>query len=313
MSETRPIVVADCTGLKLSGQMPDLPSCRWITVDRDQPVDQIRAEVVVTRIDGSPQLAQLLDNGARWVHTIGTGIDEFPLELMGDQTLTCSRGVSGLPIGEFVLAQMLAHTKAFPEIWLDREPDRWADAKLVGTLRGQTVVVVGLGGIGTEVARLSLALGMHVVGVRRTNAASPIVGVDVTTNLSAAVGDADHVVLALPATSETEQLFDATMFDRLKPGTHLVNVARGALIDQEALRAALDSGQVSRASLDVSDPEPLPDGHWMYSDPRVKLSAHVSWASPTSLDDLLDVFRNNYRRYQNDEPLTGIVDVEAGY
>ena len=99
----------------------------------------------------------------------------------------------------------------------------------------------------------------------------------------------------------------------MKPGAHLVNVARGALVDQDALRAALDEGRVAMASLDAVEPEPLPDGHWMYGHPRVRLSPHVSWHMPGAVDLLLERFIDNLRRWRAGEPLTGVVDREAEY
>ena len=99
----------------------------------------------------------------------------------------------------------------------------------------------------------------------------------------------------------------------MKRGVHLVNVSRGELIDQGALRDALDDGRVGLASLDVSVPEPLPAGHWLYSHPRVRLSAHTSWSAPRALDWLLDPFLDNLRRYLDGEPLDHLVDVELGY
>ena len=99
----------------------------------------------------------------------------------------------------------------------------------------------------------------------------------------------------------------------MKPGVHLVNVARGALVDQDALRAALDDGRVAVASLDAVDPEPLPDGHWLYTHPRVRLSPHVSWSAPDALDELIDRFIDNLRRHRAGRPFAGIVDRAAGY
>jgi phosphoglycerate dehydrogenase-like enzyme len=99
----------------------------------------------------------------------------------------------------------------------------------------------------------------------------------------------------------------------MKPGVHLVNIARGALVDQDALRIALDEGKVAMASLDAVEPEPLPEGHWMYGHEKVRLSPHISWSMPGAFDLLLDTFIDNLRRYQAGEALAGEVDVAAGY
>jgi phosphoglycerate dehydrogenase-like enzyme len=99
----------------------------------------------------------------------------------------------------------------------------------------------------------------------------------------------------------------------VKPGVHLTNVARARLVDDDALRVALDDGRVASATLDTVEPEPLPAGHWMYSHPRVRLSAHVSWVSPRTTDRILEAFADNLRRWVAGEGLTGVVDLAEGY
>ena len=99
----------------------------------------------------------------------------------------------------------------------------------------------------------------------------------------------------------------------MKPGVHLVNIARGALVDQDALRAALDDGRVAAASLDVCEPEPLPGGHWLYEHPKVRLSPHISWSSPALADRIVELLVDNVRRFVAGQPLEGIVDPVERY
>jgi len=120
-------------------------------------------------------------------------------------------------------------------------------------------------------------------------------------------------VLAAPATRETQHLMDAAAFGALKSGAHLVNIARGSLVDQTALRAALDDGRVARASLDTVEPEPLPEGHWLYTHPSVRLSPHVSWSAPGTMDKTVRLFAQNLARFRSGDALDGIVDPVAGY
>ncbi|MCX5740322.1 MAG: RecX family transcriptional regulator, partial [Proteobacteria bacterium] len=108
-------------------------------------------------------------------------------------------------------------------------------------------------------------------------------------------------------------LLDDAAFAQMKPGVHLVNVARGALVDHEALRGALGDGRVGLASLDCVDPEPLPAGHWLYTHPRVRLSPHTSWSMPGAFDLLIEPFLENLRRALRGEPLIHLVDLELGY
>jgi phosphoglycerate dehydrogenase-like enzyme len=282
-----------------------------IPTEDDLPAD-VEGDVLITLAWGSTNLAQVLERGVRWVHTVGTGVDAFPLHVLNGQTLTCSRGASAVPISEWVLAVMLAFEKHLPDSWVHSADARWHYAEL-GGLAGKTLGIVGFGGIGQAVARRALAFDMKIRALRRTKTPSPVLGVEITAWLPDLLRSADHVVVAAPSTVETRHLIDADAFAAMKPGVHLVNIARGALVDQEALRIALDEGTVARASLDAVEPEPLPKGHWMYSHPKVRLSPHISWSMPGAFDVLLDTFVDNLRRYQAGETLTGVVDVTAGY
>jgi phosphoglycerate dehydrogenase-like enzyme len=294
-------------------------------------VDQVQAqfgegEVVVAGDDERARDAEILaaftherdvlrasvTPSVRWIHAFSTGVDGFPFDLVGDRLFTCSRGASALPISEWVLAVMLARAKRLPESWITEPPEHWNRANL-DLLSGATVGIVGLGAIGTEVARRALAFGMTVLGYRRTAAPAPIDGIDVVTSLPDLLARSDHVVVAAPATPATYHLLDADAFAAIKPGAHLVNIARGSLVDQDALIAALDDGRVAAASLDTVDPEPLPAGHPLYNHPKVRVSPHISWSAPSMLQTTLSIFVENVKRYRAGQPLEGVVDVEAGY
>jgi phosphoglycerate dehydrogenase-like enzyme len=270
------------------------------------------ADVLVTLLDAPAGVETLLAPQIRWVHMLSTGIDGFPLEAAGDRTVTCSRGASGPAIAEWVLAVMLAFEKRLPESWITAPPAEW-NMSTLGALAGRTLGLVGLGAIGTEVARRAIAFDMTVIALRRTPGSSPVPGVSMAASLKELLARSDHLVLAAPATAETTHLLDAAAFGACKPGVHLVNVARGALVDQDALLDALDGGIVACASLDVVEPEPLPPGHRLYGHPRVRLSPHISWSAPSSGAKTFELFVDNLRRYRNGEPLHGIVDTLAGY
>ena len=277
-----------------------------------EPAPELRGEVLLTFAWGAPNLALLVGRGVRWIHTIGTGVDRFPLEVVGDRILTCSRGASAIPIAEWTLAMLLAFEKRLPESWVSAPPERWNQAEL-GGLHGRTLGLVGLGGIGAAVATRAQAFGMRVLGLRRSAGPSPLAGVEIATDLGALLVASDHVVVAASATPETRHLIGREALARVKPGVHLVNVSRGSLVDQGALREALDAGRVARASLDVCDPEPLPEGHWLYSHPRVRLSPHISWSAPGALERLFATFAENLQRWREGLPLEGLVDLERGY
>jgi phosphoglycerate dehydrogenase-like enzyme len=222
----------------------------------------------------------LFDRGVRWVHNFGTGVDKFPFELLhDDQVLTCSRGAGAGPISEWVITQMLAFEKKLPQSWITDVPEGgWNQAEL-GTLKDRHVGIIGFGGIGEAVARRALPFGSIVQAYRRRPLPTDL-DVMIVDDLQAMAEWCDHLVVTAPATPETHHLVGPSVLEVLGPGAHLVNIARGELIDQDALRPALDDGRVALASLDTVTPEPLPEGHWLYAHPQVHLSPHISWSSP---------------------------------
>lgn len=295
----------------------EIPNLRITKIPEDGALpDNVRGDICLTFAWGSPNMPEVVASGVRWVHTIGTGVDRFPLEAVRGATLTCSRGVSAVPISEWTLAMMLAFEKQLPERWLSEPPVQWHMADL-GGLHAKTLGLVGLGGISQAVAQRALAFGMRVIAYRRrADLPSPLEGIEIVGDLGKLLAAADHVVVAASATAATHHLINAERLAQMKPGAHLINVARGSLVDQDALRAALESGSLALASLDVCEPEPLPAGHWLYAHPKVRLSGHVSWSMPGAIPMLFDSFRSNLLRYLAGEPaeqLDGVVDLNQGY
>jgi phosphoglycerate dehydrogenase-like enzyme len=289
------------------------PDVEIVEIPQAGPLEPgIEGDVLLTLAWGSANLAEVLERGVRWVHAYGTGVNAFPLEKLGGVPLSCSRGASAPAISEWVMAVLLAAEKQLPESWIDAPPDRWHTASL-GSLHGRMLALVGLGGIAQAVARRALPFGMRVRALRRTPKPSPIAEVGIVTSLAALLADADHVVIAAPETKATRHLFDDDAFAAMKRGVHLVNVARGGLVDQEALRRALDGEIVGLATLDCVEPEPLPVGHWLYRHPRVRLSPHISWSAPDAYEGLIVPFVENLGRFRRGEPLAHLVDPEEGY
>ena len=271
-------------------------------------------EVLLTSPQGVDGLAEILSRGVRWVHVVGTGVDRFPMELLDDQILTCSRGASSVPISEWVVAHILAEAKRLPEAWITEKPKRWFfPQNPAATLVGQKLAIVGLGAIAAETAKRAMAFGMEVKALRRTDKPAPLPGIQVATSPEELVAEADCLLVACALTEATREIVDEKTLAACKPGLHLLNAARGEIIKESALRQALDNGIVERASLDTATDEPLPEGHWMFSHPKVRLTPHISWSEPGALERLLEDFHRNLTRWQNGTPLEGTVDLQAGY
>jgi len=260
-------------------------------------------------------LAWLDASGASWVQLSGTGVDNVaPAVFEQGRVVTCARGASAIPISEWVMAAILAWAKRFPETFLSEPPKYWNFPNpTLDRVAGSTIAIVGLGGIGAAVATRAQAFGMHVRALRRTDTPSPVPGVEIVHSLDELLPGAAHVVIAAPATARTQHLIDAAAFARMTPGVHLVNIARGSLVDQDALRVALDDGHVAMATLDTVDPEPLPEGHWLYAHPKVRMAAHVSWYTPQLQAAAVDILIENIGRRLEGRPLLHVVDPDEGY
>jgi phosphoglycerate dehydrogenase-like enzyme len=274
----------------------------------EQIPEDVAGDVLVAFPRAARQVAVLAPR-VRWMHVMGTGIDWLPDEAFDAPMLTCARGGSSVAISEFVLAAMLAFEKQLPELWA-RPPEEVFTHASLGGLNGRRLGLVGLGGIGQAVATRAVPFGMAVSAARR----HPIPFGDVTiAPLDEVLTTADHLVLTAPVTPETIHVIGPRTVGMLKHGVHLVNIARGKLIDQEALRPALDDGRVARATLDVCDPEPLAADHWMHTHPRVRLTGHLSWSSPAGMEPLVQAFLDNLGRFVRGEALTGTVDPGERY
>ncbi|WP_312166078.1 D-isomer specific 2-hydroxyacid dehydrogenase family protein [Phenylobacterium sp.] len=247
----------------------------------------------------------------KWVQLVSVGIDFYPDWLFDGPAVTSARGSSAVALAEFALAAIFAEAKRLPEIWIDRF-EQWAPTPLT-LVAGKTLGLVGFGAIGEALAPRARALGLNVVAVRRSSRPIEAPGVEQLHDLGELFERSDFVVLAAPATPETVGLVGREVLARAKPGLHLINIARGALIDDDALLEALDDGRVARASLDVTHPEPLPFNHRYYSHPKVRLSPHTSVHTPDTRRNLAAQFAANLARFRDGAPLADLVDTARGY
>jgi phosphoglycerate dehydrogenase-like enzyme len=251
--------------------------------------------------------------GLRWVQLISVGFETYPRWLLDTPGVHVStaHGTSSEVIAEFALASILRVQLRLAERRV-HEAAAWRQSEAPG-IAGGTLGLFGFGGIGQALARKALALGMRVKALRRSAAPLGVPGVERARDLGELLATSEHLVLAAPGTAETRGLIDAAALAKMKPGAHLVNLARGALVDQDALRAALDSGQVGWASLDVCEPEPLPEGHWLYTHPRVWLTPHTSAFGPAVSVALADKVVRGLAALERGETPEDPIDLARGY
>lgn len=307
----------------------EAPPDRLAEIEQRADVRLVRAERLGTELATadvllmwdftSTALADLSDLGdrLRWIHVAGAGVDRalVPAVLQADRVrLTNSRGVFERSIAEYVAGWILAFAKDLPGTLALQAERTWRHRE-TEMVTGRTAVVVGAGPIGREIARLLAALGVRVRLVGRTGRVGDpefgeIVGVD---QLSSVLPEADDLVSALPLTERTEGLFDASVFERMKPGARFMNVGRGPLVVEHDLIEALRRGRLGGAALDVFATEPLPATSPFWELPNVLVSPHMSADFVGWLDALADVFLRNLDRFLDDRPLHNLVDKKLGY
>lgn len=274
---------------------------------------------------GMPRTLFLAGPKLKWVQTGTAGVATLLFDEMrtGDCLLTNAAGLYGPTIAEHVLAGVLHFLRAF-DLAEEMRRDKVWDQSAFATPRAMVrevdelhVLVIGAGGLGSEIARRFSALGARVSGVRRRPGLGVPPGFDEIhgpSELDGLLPLADVVVLATPLTEETRSVLDATRLKGLRPGVIVANVARGALLDEAALVQGLEAGRIRGAVLDVFAKEPLAADSPLWQLPRVVWTPHVSGVSPRRFwDRLQDLILDNWARYRAGEPLRNLVDKRAGY
>jgi phosphoglycerate dehydrogenase-like enzyme len=266
-------------------------------------------------LGGSPDELPELPDSLRWVQLPSAGVEQWVRsgKVDGARDWTSATGAFGLPVAEHALALMLAADKAIHHFACERS---WLGEGRheVRALEGSTVLIVGAGGIGRALIGLLEPFGADVIAVNRRGRDVPGAARTLAADrLSEVWGEAHHVVIAAPATDGTRRLVGARELAAMREDAWLVNVARGTLVDTDALVEALRAGAIAGAALDVTDPEPLPDGHPLWELPNVLITPHVATPPEAERRHFAERVRENVRRLAAGEALEGLIDPDGGY
>ncbi len=313
---------------------------RWITIhvpDAMQRFQRAAGDIAVVEVTGpsDPQVAQLdavvglcseamlkAASNLRWLHNYPVGVEGCTLlQDIGryEFILTNSQRTSGPTIAEHVIGLMMGLTRGLHYHHRNQLESKWdrsnPEEAAMFDIEGKTMLVAGLGGIGSEVAQRAAGLGMRVIATRRSGGDRPsfVEYVGKSDELLKLAGRADVVVNALPLTRETRHLFDRKFFDAVKPGAYFISVGRGESTVTPDLIAALKDGRLRGAGLDVVDPEPLPRDHELWRLPNVMITPHISSQTVEARKRMAAVAIENVRRYAVGEKLLNVVDLKAGY
>jgi len=302
-----------------------LPKCEveYCALENPNIIDALeRADIW---IPGGPPIQPWMlakANRLRWIQTLGVGLPGFFFEKefrARGIKVSNARGVNITNLAEHALAMMLSFARGIPELTRRQSRSEWlyqTFAPPLFELEGQTLGILGYGAIGRAVARRAKAFGMTVWAMRRTPQSTDELEVDrilPPEALGEILRQSDQVLLALPATPETTHLIDRSALATMKPSAYIYNIARGSILDQDALIDALRAKSISGAGLDVTTPEPLPASSPLWGMPNVLITAHLAGTTPRFFDRVLVFIAENVRLYLSGKPVRNLVDLETGY
>ncbi len=268
---------------------------------------------------GQTNLAPILPQAPklRWVQALTAGVDGFiALDAFrkSDILLTNVRGIHGIPIAEHVLGMMLSRTRGLLAAHDNQKNRSWKGLRGVDELYGKTAAVVGLGSVGGVIANRLKAMGMTILGVKQSKTEEPDVDKLYTPDaLFDVLPQADFIIVTLPLTPETQNLFSKKAFEVMKPTAFFVNVARGPIVNEADLADALRSGVIGGAGLDVFCEEPLPENSPLWDVPNLLITPHHAATSPRYMERAVEVFVENLKAYPDISKMKNIIDKERGY
>ncbi|MEQ8195027.1 MAG: D-2-hydroxyacid dehydrogenase [Rhodospirillales bacterium] len=302
----------------LMKKYPDL-TCARIDSDEDLARECPDADVfIVAGSHYNINVAAILKARAkklRWIQATSDGLDKFAIPGIPDGVIiTNTSGTKGRTIAEHALGLLIALHQCIPDferMRVTRQWDRVTVRPKIGSIEGQTIVTAGYGTIGKEVARKAKAFDAHVIALNRSGknegAADEVFTMD---KLRDVLPRADALFMCMPFTKQTQGLIGADELALLKPTAMIVNVARGELIDTDALVAALRNGKIAGAGLDVIDPEPLPEDHALWNFENVIISPHAAAHGGPIYERMLELFVDNIERFMKGDSLRNVVKLE---
>jgi len=301
----------------LEGRLPAGIEVDWFTSADDAKAKIAQADIAWADMTDKQVMHDILLAGERlkWVSTIYAGLDHFPVDALVARgtRVTNGVGINTIAVAEYAVMGMLSLAKRYDAVVRATDRREWLEAS-PGTveLYETSALIIGYGAIGAAIGARLRAFGVAVTGVART--ARPDEGILGADTWRDRIGNFDWIVLAAPATSETEAMFGANEIAAMKPEAYLVNIARGSCVDQDALIDALRAGRIAGAFLDVTSPEPLPADHPLWTVERAQLSMHLSGRAQSKMfQRSAALFLDNCDRFVAGEPLVNTVDLALGY
>ena len=306
-SLVRPLVEPHCGDLDVT----------WFTSTEEAMEIAPHAEIGWFDMYDKDKMAEIISaaTNLKWLNSIYAGVEHFPLEQLKAQgtILTNGAGLNSAPIAEFAVMMMLSAAKRSDVIFDNQRQHNWLETPPGTTeIDDSKALIIGYGGIGQQIAKKLSGFDVDVTAVRRTATGEPnVIGLD---DWRDRLGEFDWVFVSAPATSDTKHMFGADEFAAMKSSAWLINVARGSLVDQDALLAALNDKAIGGAALDVTDPEPLPADQPLWDAPNCFITMHLSGIAQSRMFQRAAArFVENLKRYQNGGEMIAVADFDRGY
>ncbi|MEH6788987.1 D-2-hydroxyacid dehydrogenase [Parasphingorhabdus sp.] len=306
-SLVRPMVEPYCDGLDVT----------WFTSTEEAMAIAPHAEIGWFDMYDKAKMAEIISaaTNLKWLNSIYAGVEHFPLDQLKAQgtILTNGAGLNSAPIAEFALMMMLSAAKRSDRIVDSQRQRNWLEQPPGTTeIDDSKALIIGYGGIGQQIAKKLSGFDVEVTAVRRTPTGEPnVIGLDAWRDR---LGEFDWVFVSAPATSDTRHLLGADEFAAMKDTAWLINVARGTLVDQDALLTALNDKTIGGAALDVTDPEPLPADHPLWDAPNCIITMHLSGVAQSRMFQRAAArFVENLKRYRAGETMIAQADFDRGY
>ncbi len=315
LAQPKKVVVVGMSPAEIQELQSAAPGARLVASGDQLTREVVDADAVLGGLNAAAFRAA---KQLKWVQTYSAGVESqlFPEFRASDVTLTNGKIIQGPEIADHALALLLGLTRSLYQTIPARTSEKWTRGQHRPIeLSGKTAVIIGVGGIGMQIAQRAHAFGMRVIGVdpkdiSYTYFISKVVPPD---RLDSVLPQADVVFVSAPLTANSEKMMGARQFDLMKPNSYFIVVSRGRLYDTDALLVALESKRLAGAGLDVTNPEPLPPGHRLWKFDNVLITPHIAGSSDGVQNRRMELLKENLRRFVAGEPLLNVVDKHRGY
>jgi phosphoglycerate dehydrogenase-like enzyme len=275
------------------------------------------AEVFITYGEDLTEELVLNTNKLKWIMVMSAGLEKMPFEACKQKGIlvTNARGIHKIPMAEFTIGMMLQHVKQMNTLWENEMEELWERKLPMGELYGKSLLILGIGAIGGEVARLAKAFQMRTIGVNRSGEEVPSADEIYTmTDFEKALPKADFIVSVLPSTKETKHFLESRHFELMKDTAVFINIGRGDLVKEDVLLHALRGKKIAHAYLDVFYNEPLSKGHPFWSMDNVTVTPHISSLTKNYMPRSFEIFKHNLHTYiKKDADFINVIDLDRGY